>query len=198
MKLYFMPRSRLTRPRWLLEEIGVPYELVRLDPAQQAQVHPSGEIPALVDGDVTLLEPSALCLIYLADRFPEKNLAPPLGSPERGQYYRWMAFAEQSLEPMVMKLYRHAQLPEEQKPSAQQQEEIAKVRPRLEAALDVVDAWLKDREVLVGGHFTAADVMMAALLHLAHHTQKLLDGHPRLMEYVMRHTRRPASRQAVS
>jgi glutathione S-transferase len=83
MKLYFAPRTRAVRPRWLLEELGVPYELVKLDPSKQENktpaflaLHPFGEIPVLVDGDVTLFESAAICL-YLADRFPEKNLAPP-------------------------------------------------------------------------------------------------------------------------
>lgn len=193
MKLYFAPRTRATRARWLLEELGVPYELVKLDLARQENttpaylaVHPLGEVPALVDGDVTLLESLAICL-HLADRFPEKHLAPPVGSAERGPYYQWLAFTEVSLEPMVMAFYRHAQLPEE----------LAKHRTRLTAVLDVITAGLGGREFLVGGAFTAADVVMASILHLAN-TLKLLDGHPRLVEYVKRHTQRPAVRKAVS
>ncbi|XXF77879.1 glutathione S-transferase family protein [Myxococcaceae bacterium GXIMD 01537] len=190
MKLYFAPRTRATRARWLLEELGVPYELVKLDLARQENstpaylaVHPLGEVPALVDGDVTLLESLAICL-HLADRFPEKHLAPPMGSAERGPYYQWMVFAEVSLDPLVMEFYRHARLPEEQ-------------TARLTAVLEVIDVGLGGREFLVGGAFTAADVVMASILHLAN-TLKLLDGHPRLVEYVKRHTQRPAVRKAVS
>jgi glutathione S-transferase len=189
MKLYFAPRTRATRARWLLEELGVPYERVKLDLARQENttpaylaVHPLGEVPALVDGEVTLLESLAICL-HLADRFPEKHLAPLVGSAERGPYYQWMAFAEVSLEPMVMEFYRHARLPED--------------RTRLTAVLDVIHVGLGGREFLVGGAFTAADVVMASILHLAN-TLKLLDGHPRLVEYVKRHTQRPAVRKAVS
>lgn len=68
MKLPFAPRPRSSRPRWLLEEIEVPYELVRLDLSKQEDrtpgylaVSPLGEVPALVDGELTLLEPSAIC-----------------------------------------------------------------------------------------------------------------------------------------
>jgi len=203
MKLYFAPRTRAIRPRWLLEELGVPYELVRLDLARQENstpaylaVHPLGELPALVDGEVTLLESLAICL-YLADRFPEKHLAPRMGSAERGPYYQWMAFAEVSLDPEVMAFYRHAQLPEEQQADAHSNEELAKHRTRLTAVLDVINGGLGDREFLVGGAFTAADVVMASILHLAN-TLKLLDGHPRLVEYVRRHSQRPAVRKAVS
>jgi glutathione S-transferase len=193
MKLYFAPRTRATRARWLLEELGVPYELIKLDLARQEHttpaylaVHPLGEVPALVDGEVTLLESLAICL-HLADRFPEKHLAPLMGSAERGPYYQWMAFAEVSLEPVVMAFYG----------SAHSNEELAKHRTRLTAVLDVINVGLGGREVLVGGTFTAADVVMASILHLAN-TLKLLDGHPRLVEYVKRHTQRPAVRKAVS
>jgi glutathione S-transferase len=203
MKLYFVPRTRATRSRWLLEELGVPYELVKLDPSKQENktpaylaVHPLGDVPALVDGDVTLFESSAICL-YLADRFPEKHLAPPPGSTERGYYYQWMLFAEGSIEPVLMEFHKHAQLPEEKKASAHQQEELARHRARMNDVLEVIDAGLNGREFLVGGHFTAADLVMASILHFAN-TQKLLEGHPRLVEYVKRHTQRPAARKAVS
>ncbi|PTL81574.1 glutathione S-transferase family protein [Vitiosangium sp. GDMCC 1.1324] len=200
MKLYFAPRTRAIRPRWLLEELGVPYELVKLDLARQENttpeylaVHPLGEVPALVDGDVTLLESLAICL-HLADRFPEKQLAPPVGTAERGPYYKWMTFAEMSLDPAVMEFYWRAQQPGEH---AHADEGGAKHETRLKAVLDVIDGGLGGREFLVGGTFTAADVVMASILHLAN-TLRLLDGHPRLVEYVRRHTQRPAVRRAVS
>ena len=203
MKLYFMPRTRAIRPLWLLEELGVPYELVKLDPSKQENktpaylaVHPLGEVPALVDGDVTLIESSAICL-YLADRFPEKHMAPLVGSTERGPYYQWLLFAEVSIEPVVLEFYKHAQLPEEKKASAHLQDELARHRVRMNDVLNVVDTGLNGREFLVGGHFTAADLVMASILHLAN-TLKLLEGHPRLVEYVKLHTRRPAVMRAVS
>jgi glutathione S-transferase len=203
MKLYFVPRTRATRPRWLLEELGVPYELVRLDASKQENktpaylaVHPFGEVPALVDGDVTLFESLAICL-YLADRFPEKQLAPPLGSPERGRYYQWMVFAEATLEPVVMEFYKHAQLSEEKKGAAHLQDDLAKHRARMNDVLKVVDAELTGREFIAAGHFTAADLVMGSILHLAN-ALKLLEGHPRLVEYVYRHCQRPAVLRAVA
>jgi glutathione S-transferase len=119
-----------------------------------------------------------------------------MGSAERGSYYQWMAFAEVSLDPVVLAFYWHAQLPEEKKASAHANEELAKHGTRLQALLDFIDMGLGDRELLVGGAFTAADVVMASILHLAN-TLKLLDGHPRLVEYVKRHSQRPAVRRAV-
>ena len=203
MKLYFAPRTHSTRPRWLLEELEVPYELVRLDLSKQENrtpdylaVSPLGEVPALVDGEVTLLVPSAICL-YLADRFPEKQLAPPLGSPERGAYYQWLLFAEATLAPVVMSFHEHAQLPEEQKTAAHAQEALARHHARLGALLDVVAAEVEDRDFLAAGRFTAADLVMASILHLANHL-KLLEDRPRLVKYIYLHCQRPASRRAVS
>ncbi|MBZ4336055.1 glutathione S-transferase family protein [Corallococcus sp. AS-1-12] len=193
MKLSFAPRTRAVRPRWLLEELGVPYELVRLDldrrentPPESLAMHPLGDVPALVDGDVTLLDALSICL-HLADRYPEKHLAPPVGSAERGPYYGWMAFAELQLDPAVLAFHGRTQ------PDA----DDAKHRARLTAVLDVIDRGLGGREFLVGGAFTAADILMASILHLAH-TLRLLDGHPRLFEYVRLHTQRPAVRRAVA
>ncbi len=90
-----------------------------------------------------------------------------------------MAFAEGSIEPVVLEFYKHAQLLEEKKASAHQQEELARHRAQLNDVLKIVDAGLNGREVLVGGHFTAADLVMALILHFAN-TLKLLEGHPRL------------------
>ena len=185
MKLYFAPRTRATRPRWLLEELEVPYELVRLDLAKSEHrsaeflaLNPLGEVPVLVDDEVILFESSAICL-HLADRYPERRLAPPPGSPERGDYLQWLLFAEVTLEPVIAAQGR---------PTA---------GPPLEVLLSLVERRLEGREVLVGNGFTAADVVMASILHRAH-TMKLLEGHARLFEYVLRHTRRPATLRAVS
>ncbi|NBD11179.1 glutathione S-transferase family protein [Corallococcus silvisoli] len=195
MKLYFTPRTRATRARWLLEELGVPYELVKVEPSkgdtstpEYLALNPFGQVPTLVDGDVTLFESSAICM-HLADRFPEHHLAPPVGSAERAAYYQWIAVAEDTVEPVVLDFFRHARLPEGQ------QAEAPLSRQRLNAVLAVVDSRLDGREFLVGAHFTAADVVMASILHLAH-TLKLLEGHPRLVDYVTRHTQRPAVRRA--
>src|SRR5580700_2709800 len=122
MKLYFAPRTRASRPRWLLEELGVPYELVRLDMAKKEHkepsylaLHPHGAVPALTDGEVTIFESAAICL-YLADKFPEKKLAPPVGSPARGLYYQWIIYGMATMEAPILEAYLHTRgLPEEKR-----------------------------------------------------------------------------------
>jgi glutathione S-transferase len=203
MKLYFSPRTRATRARWLLEELEVPYELVKLDQAKREHeapehlsLHPFGGVPVLVDGDVTLFESLAIAL-YLADSVPSKNLAPAVGAPERGRYLQWLVFAETRLEVAVLQFFQYAQLSEAQKPTAEQHEQFAQHRAQLQAVLHVVDAELNGREFLAAGHFTAADLVMASILHLAH-ALKLLDAHPRLVDYLFLHCKRPACAKAVA
>ncbi|MFY1830696.1 glutathione S-transferase family protein [Myxococcus fulvus] len=183
MKLYFAPRTRAVRARWLLEELGAPYELARLDLSREDAT------PSLVDGDVTLRDSLAICL-HLADRFPERHLAPAPGSPERGAYYHWMVFAETQLDSAVMALLPQA--------TAHLQDGLAtQPRARLTGVLDTLREGLCGRRFLVGERFSAADVVTASLLHLAH-SLKLLDGHPHLVDYTSSHTRRPAVRRAVA
>lgn len=106
MKHYFNPASRAVTTHWMLEELGVDYEQITLDfeeggtqaPAFRA-INPMGKVPTLVDGDVVVTEVAAICA-HLADRFPEKGMAPPIGSSERGQYFRYLFFPGTTLEPM--------------------------------------------------------------------------------------------------
>lgn len=178
MKLFFAPRTRSVRPRWILEELEVPYELVKADGPNA--LHPLGEVPVLVDGELTLFESPAMCL-YLADRFPEKKLAPALDSPDRGPYLQWLLFAETRLEPLLLEVYRGAPVD----------------HARLKPVLDAIEARVRSRHFVVGETFTAADVVLASILHLAN-TLKLLEDRPGLVPYMMRHVERPAVRRAVS
>ncbi|MET0152909.1 MAG: glutathione S-transferase N-terminal domain-containing protein, partial [Candidatus Binatia bacterium] len=89
MKLYYARQTRASRARWMLEEIGEPYELVRLDLSkgehkrpEYLKIHPHGAVPALVDGETAMFESAAICA-YLADKFPAKGFAPPPTSAAR-------------------------------------------------------------------------------------------------------------------
>src|SRR5947207_15156799 len=102
LKLFYVPQTRSFRPRWLLEELGVPYELVKMTAAQTKTpeylaVHPLGKVPALQDDGVTIFE-SAAIIAHLADKF---GLAPKAGTAQRGLYYQWIIFAMATLEPAV-------------------------------------------------------------------------------------------------
>lgn len=95
--LYTHPYSRGRVVRWMLEELGVPYDVQVLEfggnmkAPEYLAINPMGKVPAIKHGDTVVTEVAAICA-YLADQFPEKKLAPPSGSQLRGTYYRWMFF----------------------------------------------------------------------------------------------------------
>ncbi|MHC5830283.1 MAG: glutathione S-transferase family protein, partial [Nostoc sp.] len=105
MKLYYIPTTRAVRPRWLLEEMGIAYDLVRVNmtmtkQSEYKELHPHGKVPVLVDGEVTIFESAAICT-YLADKYIEMGFAPPLDSSERADYQQWLFYAAVTLEPPV-------------------------------------------------------------------------------------------------
>ena len=110
MKLYWCPRTRSFSSLWLMEESGQPYERVMVDIAKGAQrepgylaINPMGKVPALQDGASTLAESAAICA-YVAERYPQARLAPPLGDPLRAKYLYWLFFAPGCIEPAMVQL----------------------------------------------------------------------------------------------
>lgn len=198
MKLYYAPQSRAVRPRWLLEEIGAPYTLVRLDMSKNEhkapdymKIHPHGAVPALVDGDVAMFESAAICA-YLADKFADKRLAPPVGSPARALYYQWMIYSMATLEPPVLQVFMHAaMLPEAERSAAAAEEGRAKFAE----VARVLTRALEGRSFMLGDQFSAADVMIGSTLVWAQ-MLGLLGEHPVLADYVGRLLSRPAFQRA--
>lgn len=195
MKLYYHPFSRASRVRWLLEELGVPYDLIRMDldaddPAYR-QVHPLGLVPALEDGGRHLFE-SAAILMQLADKYPEKMLAPPVGTHERGLYYQWILFAMTQVEPAVVEFYAQTQATEE-KDRVEKNLEWAKAS--FAEAAGVLERELAGKEFIVGNRLSAADVCLCSLLAWAM-MLKLLEPYPNLLKYVKNLGSRPANRKA--
>src|SRR5678815_397932 len=103
LTFYTNPMSRGRIIRWMLEEVGQPYETVLLDFATTAKspdylaINPMGKVPAIKHGDTVVTECAAICA-YLADMFPQAGLAPPHGSKRRGPYYRWLFFGAGPVE----------------------------------------------------------------------------------------------------
>jgi glutathione S-transferase len=200
LKLYHSAQSRSTRPRWLLEEIGAPYELVRLDLSKQEHktpqyklIHPHGVVPALVDGDLALMESGAICA-YLADKFPAARLAPAVGTPERGRYYQWMFYTIGTLEPPLIQVFLNTvSLPEAQRSASAVEEGRAKFREIAE----VIASGLADKPFLLGDQFSAADVMVGSTVFWAQ-MLGLLNDWPVLSEYAQRISSRPAFQRAFA
>jgi glutathione S-transferase len=187
MKLYYAPRTRALRPRWLLEEIAEPYTIERLDMSKgehrsdaYKQIHPLGAVPALVDGDLHLFESSAICL-YLADKFAERGLAPPIGSHDRGRYYQWMVYAVATFEVPIVQFAA----------ARDDAQAAAAARARFDETARVVSAALEGKTWILGEKFSAADVMIGGVALFAA-ALKLLGDHAVLSAYVDRLKQRPA------
>lgn len=198
MKLYYAPQTRAGRPRWLLEELGVPYELVRLDlskgehkTAAYMKIHPHGAVPALVDGDLTMFESAAICS-YLADKYPEKGLAPAVGTPARGLYYQWMHYAMATLEPPVLQVFLNTlMLPEaERRPAA-----VEEGKHKFAEVARVLEQALTGKSFILGEQFSAADVVLGGTLIWARFLG-LTSGYPALEAYASRLAERPAYKRA--
>lgn len=199
LKLYYANPSRAIRPRWLLEEIGTPYELVRLDLDAGEQkrpeylaINPNGTVPTLVDGDLTLFESAAICA-YLADRFPEAQLAPPLGTPDRGRYYQWMHYSMTAIDMPVITILHHTLfMPEHERIPAV----VAQNREQLANALLVVERVLVETPYILGHRFGAADIMMGSGLIWAHGMRLIPAERSQTLDYVARLVQRPAFQRA--
>jgi len=200
MKLYFCPQTRATRPRWMLEELGVPYELALIDVMKGEQkqesymkVHPLGYVPALDDGGHIFFE-SAAIVQYLADKYADKGFAPALGSKERGEYYQWISFAMTELEPSLVTILMQTRfLPEDQRSP----EAMAKAVARYKVVCAVLEERMKNREYIVGDRFSAADIVVGAVLFFG---TMLGQGKefPALQSYLGRVTARPAAKKAFA
>lgn len=190
MQLYFAPRTRATRPRWMLEELGVPYELVTLDLGAGGnrepgylRVHPLGQVPALVDGDTTIFESIAICM-HLADRFPERGLAPPVGSPLRAAYYQWLLFCPSTIEPAIGRWAQHGgEVTDAQRDKA---------RTRFAEAAEVLTRAIAPAGYMLGESFTTVDIVVGSNLRWARNVG-MLEGRNVLSDYVDRLLARPAA-----
>src|SRR5215471_16706654 len=119
IQLYYFPGNASLTPHMLLEEIGVPFELVLVDRAnaqhrspEYLKLNPNGQIPVLVDGDFVLYETAAICL-YLADMSPQAKLAPEMQTQERAQFYQWLMWCTNTLQAMLMHYFYAERLVDE-------------------------------------------------------------------------------------
>jgi glutathione S-transferase len=108
LTLYHAAPSRSSITRWMLEEIGEPYDIHLLSlskgenrAADYLAVNPMGKVPALKHGDTVITEAAAICA-YLADEFPRAKLNVPIGTPRRGIYLKWLFFGPSCIEPAIM------------------------------------------------------------------------------------------------
>lgn len=212
LTVHHLENSRSQRVLWLLEELGVPYEVKRYgrDPRTLAAppalraVHPLGKSPVITDGGVTVAESGAI-IEYVLERHAGGRLAPPPGTPDRRSFTYWLHYAEGSLMPLLVMKLVFSRIEQARAPFF--------VRPLIRAIVRNVNrAWL-DRELrthlgyleqslggngwFAGGEFSAADIQMSYPVEAA-----LLRGNgdsewPRLRGWLERIHQRPAWGRAL-
>ena len=192
LTLYTNPMSRGRIARWMLEEVGQPYDVVILDygttmkGSDYLAINPMGKVPALTHGDAIVTEGAAICA-YLADAFPEAGLAPPPGDPARAAYYRWLLFTAGPFESAVTNRSLGFVTPADKGRMAGYGS-FAAVMDAIEGAV-AGDGWL------TGDRFTAADLYVASQLSFGLQFGTI-DRRAAFEAYVALATERPAYNRA--
>jgi len=210
--VHHLNNSRSQRVLWLLEELGVAYEVKRyerdaktmLAPPALLAIHPLGKSPVIVDGSVTVAESGAI-IEYLLDHYGGGRLIPPVGTPERLRYTYWLHYAEGSaMPPLLLKLVfdRVANGPAPWPISSVARRIAATVQsafigPQLKRHLDYMESQLAAHTWFAGEEFTAADVQMSFPVEAAASRAGLDLSRPRLMAFLERIHARPAYKRAL-
>ena len=184
---YTNPMSRGQIARWMLEEVGQPYDMVILDygdegmkKADYRAINPMGKVPAIVHNGKTVTEAAAICA-YLADAFPDAGLAPP--PAERADYYRWLFFAAGPLESAVTNKALGFVVPDGRERMAGY--------GSFEDAVAAIEAAVSGDRWICGSQFTAADVYVGAQIDWGL-TFKSIPTRPAFEAYAARLRVRPA------
>jgi glutathione S-transferase len=210
--VHHLNNSRSQRVLWLLEELGVEYEVKRyqrdaetmLAPKELRDVHPLGKSPVVTDGENTLAESGAI-IEYLVDKYGNGRLAPAPGTPERLRYSYWLHYAEGSLmPPLLLKLVfdrvESAPMPFFVRPVARGIAAKVKstfVMPQITLHLDYLEAQLAKSDWFVGDAFSAADIQLSFPIEASKSRGGLGPSRPRLMAFVDRIHARPAYERAL-
>ena len=209
--VHHLNNSRSQRLLWLLEELGLDYEIKRyqrnaktmLAPPELRTVHPLGKSPVLTDGANTLAE-SGTIMEHLVERYGNGRFAPPPGTPERLRYTYFLHYAEGSaMTPLLLKLIFKripASVPFFIRPVAKMISAGAMARlvnPQLKSHLDFLEGELGKSPWFAGPEFSAADVQMSFPLEAAASRAGLDASRPRLMDFLTRIHARPAYKKAI-
>jgi glutathione S-transferase len=185
---YTNPMSRGRIVRWMLEEVGAPYDarVLAYGPAMKSPeyraVNPMGKVPAIVHRGVVVTETAAICA-YLADAFPDAGLAPPANDPLRGPYYRWLFFAAGPLEAATMDRMLGITVPEDRRAMIGY--------GSMDDVLATLETAVAAGPYLVGDRFSTADLYVGA--HIGWGLQMgSLEKRPAFETYWARLADRPA------
>ncbi len=196
IEIYAMAfQDRSDRVRWLLEEMEIPYvnkflkkSAGEMKTPEYLKLNPMGRVPTIVDGDIVLWESVGICL-YLADKFIEKGLAPKMNSPDRAKYLQWMVFSVGSLEAVVARMFTF---------QGKTEDEVSKIKREVEEQCQILkiplNQTLAQQDYLLPSGFSAADIMMAAVIPGA--ADYLMEPGSPILKYMERVMKRPAAIRA--
>jgi glutathione S-transferase len=194
LTLYHANPSRSAVALWMLEEIGQPYDIHKLDLQKGEQlkpdylaINPMGKVPSLKHKDAVITESSAICT-YLADEFPQAKLNIPVGNPQRGVYLKWLFFGPSVFEPAMT----DAAFPRKEaaNPAA------LGYRP-FNQVLDIMAKAVSKGPFLMGEQFTAADVVIGSGIRYGT-MFKLIPERKEFSDYIARFSERPALKRAMA
>lgn len=210
--VHHLNNSRSQRILWLLEELGLDYEVKRyerntetmLAPESLSAVHPLGKSPVISDGDAVVAESGAI-VEYLVDRYGGGRLIPAAGTPERLRYTYWLHYAEGSaMPPLLLKLVfdriRVAPMPFFVRPIANRIADTAMnsfIGPNITRHFDFMESELGRSQWFAGDDLTAADIQMSFPLEAAAARSDVMKTRPRLRSFVDRCHARPAYQKAL-
>ncbi|CAN5409396.1 glutathione S-transferase [soil metagenome] len=208
--VHHLNNSRSQRVLWLLEELGVPYEVKRyerdaktmLAPPELRAVHPLGKSPVITDGDKTIAETGAI-IEYVLDTYGQGRLIPAAGTPERLRYTYWLHYAEGSaMTPLLLKLVftalpnRAPGLMKGLVKAIAAKAQTGFIDPQLKTHIDYWEAELAKASWFAGPDFTGADIAMSFPLEAAA-ARAGAASRPRVKAFLDRIHARPAYRQAL-
>lgn len=210
--VHHLNNSRSQRVLWLLEELGLPYEIqhyqrdprTMLAPPELRQIHPLGKSPVISDGTTVVAESGAI-VEYLVETYGAGRLAPARGTPERLRYSYWLHYAEGSaMPPLLLKLIfdkiAASKVPFFVRPILRgivHKVRTAFIDPQLRQHLDFMESALREQPWFAGAEFSAADIQLSFPLEAAVARAGLDSARPRLVEFVKRIHARPAYQRAL-
>lgn len=212
LTIHHLENSRSQRILWLLEELGIDYQIERyerdkktsLAPLNLLAIHPLGKAPVITDGDLTIAESGAI-IEYLVNKYDDGRLLPAAGTPARMDYTYWMHYAEGTFMPLmivslIMSRIESAQMPFFVKPIAKGI--VGKVRggylsPNIKRNLEYMNTTLGNSTWFCGDEMTAADIQMSFALEAAEVRTDLKKQYPNLNSFLQRARARPAYQAAL-
>lgn len=212
LTIHHLENSRSQRILWLLEELGIDYQIERyerdkktsLAPLNLLAIHPLGKAPVITDEDLTIAESGAI-IEYLVNKYDDGRLLPAAGTPARMDYTYWMHYAEGTFMPLmivslIMSRIESAQMPFFVKPIAKGI--VGKVRggylsPNIKRNLEYMNTTLGNSTWFCGDEMTAADIQMSFALEAAEVRTDLKKQYPNLNSFLQRALARPAYQAAL-